>query len=55
MESGTNLVTQALSDVTTIFTSAVNMVTGNAVALAFIGISLAGAGLGLFRSVIHTR
>lgn len=55
MEQGTNLVTSALADVSTIFTSAVTMVTGNAVALAFIGISLAGAGLGLFKRVIHSR
>lgn len=55
MENSTNLVTQALENVTAIFSSAVNMVTGNAVALAFIGISLAGAGLSLFRIVIHTR
>lgn len=55
METSTNLVTQALENVSTIFNSAVTMVTGNAVALAFIGISLAGAGLGLFRRVIHSR
>lgn len=56
MENGAaNLVQSALADVTTIYTNAVDMVTGNAVSLAFIGIALAGAGLGLFRRTIHTR
>lgn len=55
MEGSTNLVTEALANVTTIFTQAVNMVTGAPLAMAFIGMSLIGGGLGLFRSVIHTR
>lgn len=50
-ESSTNMVTEALSNVTTIFTQAVNMVTGVPLAMAFIGISLAGAGIGLFSRV----
>jgi hypothetical protein len=31
------------------------MVTENAIPMAFIGIALTGAGLGLFRRTIHTR
>lgn len=54
-ETATNLVTTAMANVTDIFTNAVNMVTGNAIPMAFIGIALAGAGLGLFRRTIHTR
>ena len=54
-EQTANLVTSAMADVSSIYSSAVTMVTGNAVSLAFIGIALAGAGLGLFRRTIHTR
>lgn len=46
-------VADALTDVTTLFTSAVNMITGSPLAMAFIGIALAGAGIGLFSRVIH--
>ena len=51
----TNLVTEALTNVSTIFTTAVTMVTNNAIPMAFIGIALVGGGLGLFRRTIHTR
>ncbi|MCM1528863.1 MAG: hypothetical protein NC093_02585 [Alistipes sp.] len=46
-------VADALTDVTTLFTSAVNMITGSPLAMAFVGIALAGAGIGLFSRVIH--
>lgn len=49
MENTTNMITTALENVTTIFTSAVNMVTGVPIAMAFIGMSLVSAGIGLFR------
>ena len=49
----TSMITTALADVSTIFTSAVTMITGNAVAMAFVGMALARGGLRLFRSVIH--
>ena len=52
MEGAANLISDALSNIPTIFNSAVTMVTGNPVAMAFVGISLAGAGIGLFRRVI---
>lgn len=55
MEGATNLITTALANVGTIFTQAVNMVTENAIPMAFIGIALVGGGLGLFRRTIHTR
>lgn len=54
-EGAANLVTSAMANVTTLFTSAVDMVTGNAIPMAFIGLSLAAGALGLFRKAIHTR
>lgn len=54
-EGAVNLVTTALTNVSTIFTTAVTMVTENAIPMAFIGIALVGGGLGLFRRTIHTR
>ncbi|MCR4862126.1 MAG: hypothetical protein K5884_05865 [Ruminococcus sp.] len=53
MGEGVNLVSTALSDVTTVFTAATNMITGNAIAMVFIGFSLASAGVGLFRKIIR--
>ena len=53
--SAVNYVSEALTNVGTIFSQAVSMVTENALPMAFIGIALAGAGLGLFRRTIHTR
>ncbi|MCR5728864.1 MAG: hypothetical protein K6G20_00685 [Ruminococcus sp.] len=55
MDGATSLVTQSLAEVSTIFTTATTMITGNAVALAFIGMALARGGLGLFRGVIRIR
>ena len=42
-------ISDALSDVTTVFNAAVNMVTGNTIAMVFIGMSIAGAAFALFR------
>lgn len=53
MGENVNLVSTALTDVGTVFTQAVNMVTGNAVAMVFVGFALARGGLRVFRSVIH--
>lgn len=47
----TEAITAALSEVTTIFTQATTMITGNAIAMVFIGFSLVAAGVGLFRRV----
>lgn len=44
-------ITGALTTVGTIFTQAVDMITGNAVAMVFIGIGLIGGGIGLFKKV----
>ena len=44
-------ITGALTTVGTIFTQAVGMITENAVAMVFIGISLIGGGIGLFKKV----
>ena len=51
MEGGTSVISQALTNVTTVFTSAVDMVTSNPIALVFLGLALAGAGIALFRKV----
>lgn len=48
-----NLITSALSNVTTIFTAAVDMITGNSIAMVFVGIPLVGAGIGLFHRLIR--
>lgn len=50
-EGDAGMISSALENVTSIFTSAVTMVTGNPIAMVFIGISLAGAGIALFRKV----
>lgn len=55
MEGATNLVTSALANVTTVFNAAVDMATGNSVTMTFIGISLVGAGIGLFFKLSHGR
>lgn len=47
------LITSALANVTTIFNAAVTMVTGNEIAMVFIGIPLVGAGIGLFHRLIR--
>ncbi len=49
----TEAITSALAEVTTIFTQATTMITGNAIAMVFIGFSLVGAGVGLFRKITH--
>lgn len=46
-----NMIADALSNVSTVFSSAVDMVTGNPVAMVFIGFALAGGGIALFRRV----
>lgn len=43
--------TSALADVSTIFTQATTMITGNEVAMIFIGMSVVGGGIGLFRKI----
>lgn len=53
MEGATNMIATALSNVSTILTSAIEMVTGNELAMVFIGIGLASAGIGLFRKIRH--
>lgn len=44
-----------ISDIPTLFTSVGNLIMANPVASIFVGISLLGGGIGLFRKVIHTR
>lgn len=54
-ETPVSLVSSALEHITTIFTAATNMITGNAIAMVFIGFALVGAGVGLFRKITRRR
>lgn len=53
MEGATSMISTALSNVTTVFNQAVTMITGNEIAMVFIGIPLIGAGIGLFHRLIR--
>lgn len=55
MENATSIITTALTDVSTVFTTSVNMITGNAVAMVFVGFTLVGGGIKLFKKLIHVR
>lgn len=52
-EGSTSMITSAISNAITVFNSAVTMVTGNEVAMVFIGIPLLGAGIGLLFRLCH--
>lgn len=51
MEGTTSMISSALANVTTLFTTAVDMITGNEIAMVFIGIGLVGGGIGLFKRI----
>lgn len=53
MEGATSMITSALSSVTTVFNQAVTMISGNEIAMVFIGIPLIGGGIGLFHRLIR--
>lgn len=53
MENVTNMITDALANVSTVFSEAVTMVTGNPVAMVFIGFGIVSGGIALFRKVRH--
>lgn len=55
MEGATNIITSALQNVSTVFNSAVDMVTGQPVAMLFIGFSIAGAGVAFFKRLIRRK
>ncbi len=52
-EGATNLITQALSNVTEVITTGTNIVTENPVAMVFVGLSLAGVGVAFFKRLTH--
>lgn len=52
MEGASSMISTALANVTTVFSQAVTMITGNEIAMVFVGIPLVGAGIGLFHSLI---
>lgn len=54
-ETPVSLVSSALEHVSTIFTSATTMITGNPIAMVFIGFSLVGTGVVLFRKITRRR
>lgn len=53
MEGATSMISSALSNVSTVFNQAVTMITGNEVAMVFVGVPLIGAGIGLFHRLIR--
>ena len=53
MEGAASMITTALANVSTVFTQAVTMITGNEVAMVFVGLPLIGAGIGLFHRLIR--
>lgn len=55
MEGVTSLITNALTNVTTVFNQGVDMITNNEIAMVFIGFSLAGAGVAFFKRLIRRR
>lgn len=55
MEGAANMITSALSNVTTVFNAAVDMATGNPVSMVFVGFALIGAGLGIFFRLTSRR
>lgn len=48
----TNLVSEALTNVTVVFTAALDMITSNPLAMVYVGLGLAGAGIALFRQLV---
>lgn len=51
-EGASGILANALSDVTTVFNAALTMITGNEIAMVFVGIAVIGSGIGLFHRVI---
>jgi len=52
MGEGASMIATALTNVTTVFNQAVTMITGNEIAMLFVGIPIVGAGIGLFHRLI---
>lgn len=52
MEGATSMITTALANVSTVFNQAVTMITGNEIAMLFVGIPIIGAGIGLFHRLV---
>lgn len=48
MDASVNLVSSALSNIGTLFTFTLDLITKNELAMVFVGIPLVGAGIGLF-------
>ncbi len=52
MDGAANVVSTALANVSTVFDSAVTMVTNQPLAMVFIGFTIVASGIALFRNVI---
>ena len=52
-EGAGGTIADAIADVSTLFTSASNMITDSKIAMAFVGMALVGGAIGLFGSVIR--
>lgn len=52
MEGASSMITTALANVSMVFNQAVTMITGNEIAMLFVGIPIIGAGIGLFHRLI---
>jgi len=52
-EGATDLITRALANVGEVVKTGTNIVTDNQVALAFVGLSLAGVGVAFFKKLCH--
>ena len=53
MGESVSMISSALSDITTVFNTALTMITGNAIAMFFVGVPMVGAGIGLFHRLIR--
>lgn len=55
MEGTAWSITTLLENVSSIFSTAGDLIMANPVSSAFVGLALAAGGIGLFREVIHVR
>lgn len=55
MGESSSLITLALSNISTVYNSAITMIQGNELTMTFVGFTLIGGAIGLFRKLIHIR
>lgn len=54
-ETSGNLITDALANVSSVVSTGTEIVTGNPVAMVFIGLSLAGVGIAFFKKLTRKK